>query len=565
MIFIPDEERLKADFVYFVACLWHYLDLPTPTPTQIDIAKFLSRGPKRRMVQAFRGVGKSWLTAAYVLWRLLRNPNERILVVSASKDRADAFTTFVKRLITDVAWLAHLKPDPLKGQRDSMVAFDVGPSEPHQAPSVRSVGITGQMTGGRATIIVADDIETPKNSLTLLMRERLGELVKEFDAVLSPGGEIVYLGTPQCEESVYNKLPERGYTTRIWPARSPDAKWCEYYGDKMTQWLRTLTESTPEGHSLDPQRFTDDDLLERELSYGRSGFALQFMLDTRLSDAMKYPLKLADLMVMPLAGLLAPLKVQWGSGADQRLELPSVGLKGDRLHRPMFQHKDFVEYTGSVMFIDPSGRGADETAYVVVKILNSTLYLTAAGGFTDGYSDDVLDELGRIAHRECVNLVLVEPNFGDGMFLRLLQPHLLKHHKCKLEEAERAAGQKERRIIDTLEPVLNQHRLVVAESVVKADLLVEDPSRQLLYQLTRVTKERDALKHDDRLDALAGAVAYWNEQLSRSQEQAFEHNREKLLKDELKRFRQHVVNTDALRRSLQGKRKVSPRKAFSLA
>lgn len=541
MIIAVDEDQLRADFVYFVGCLWNFLDLPLPTPTQRDISRFLALGPKRRMVQAFRGVGKSWLTAAYVLWRLLRNANERILVVSASKDRADAFTTFLKRLIHDVQWLAHLKPDPLKGQRDSMVAFDVGPSDPHQAPSVRSVGITGQMTGGRATIIVADDIETPKNSLTLLMRERLGELIKEFDAVLSPGGEIVYLGTPQCEESVYNKLPERGYTVRIWPARSPDAKWKEYYGDKLTQWLKGLVEKTQEGKSLDPQRFGDDDLVERELSYGRSGFALQFQLDTRLSDALKYPLKLSDLMVMPLAGSMAPLKVQWGSGPEQILQLPSVGLKGDHLHRPIFVHKDFVEFTGSVMFIDPSGRGADETAYVVVKILNSTLYLTAAGGFTDGYSDDVLDELGKVAAREKVNLVLVEPNFGDGMFLKLFQPWLLKHHKCKLEEADRASVQKEKRIIDTLEPILNQHRLVVAESVVKADLLVDEPARQLLYQLTRLTRERDALKHDDRLDALAGAVAYWVSQLARSQEQAFEQNKEKLLQAELKRFRQHVV------------------------
>ncbi|MDE3021842.1 MAG: phage terminase large subunit [Pseudomonadota bacterium] len=173
-------KRIKSDFRIFLWLVWRHLDLPTPSDLQLDIAGYLQSGPKRRMVQAFRGIGKSWLTAAYVLWRLYVNPNERILVVSASKDRSEAFSVFVKRLIEEMPLLHHLRPDPDKGQRDSVLAFDVGPSAAHQAPSVRSVGITGQLTGGRATIIVADDVEVPKNSLTQTMRDRLAESVKEF-------------------------------------------------------------------------------------------------------------------------------------------------------------------------------------------------------------------------------------------------------------------------------------------------------------------------------------------------------------------------------------------------
>jgi hypothetical protein len=529
-----DHDPRLVRFKFFCAALWHTLNLPEPTDAQYDIAEFLEKGPKRRMVQAFRGVGKSWLTAAYVLWRLYLNPNERILVVSASKDRADSFSVFVKRLIEQTDFLMHLKPDPLKGQRDSVVAFDVGPSDPHQAPSVRSVGITGQMTGGRATIIVADDIETPKNSMTLLMRDRLGELVKEFDAVLTPGGEIIYLGTPQCEESVYNKLPERGYTVRIWPARYPDRVWLAAYGDKLSDRFKGLCLKGGTG-STDPKRFNSKDLDEREASYGRSGFALQFMLDTRLSDALKYPLKLADFIVVESDLQRAPLSISWGSGENQRTEIPCVGMKGDRWNAPLNMHKDFDDYTGAVMFIDPSGRGKDETAYAVVKILNSTLYLVASGGYTEGYTDEVLVALAKVAKRHSVNVVQVEPNFGDGMFLRLFQPHLLAHHKCLLEESERATSQKEKRIIETLEPVLNQHRLVVSSDVIRTDLL-SDPHMQLFYQLSRITGDKDSLRHDDRLDALAGAVGYWTSQLARSQESALSANINKLQQKELKRF-----------------------------
>jgi hypothetical protein len=345
------------------------------------------------MVQAFRGIGKSWITAAYVIWRLLKNFNERILVVSASKDRADAFSVFVKRLIEEITELHILRPG--RDQRDSNLAFDVGPSAPHQSPSVRSVGITGQLTGGRASIIIADDVEVPKNSLTQTQREKLSEGVKEFDAILMSSAdlasmgmqesEVIYLGTPQTEMSLYNSLPERGYHIRIWPARFKQ-KVFDRHGEKLAPVLRKMLDEKPEllkdcggrGAPTDPQRFSDLDLLERETSYGISGAALQFMLDTSVSDATatRSSSPTSSSWVNPE---LAPVKVAWGSAPEQIISgLPVVGLSGDRLHRPMFVAKDFMPYTGIVMAIDPSGRGGDELAYAVIAMLNGYLYVLAA-------------------------------------------------------------------------------------------------------------------------------------------------------------------------------------------
>ena len=90
--------------------------------------------------------------------------------------------------------------------------------------------------------------------------------------------------------------------------------------------------------------------MEREASYGRSGFALQFMLDTSLSDVNMYPLKLNDLMVM--SGIdswdEAPGKVQWASGIDQVKaldpELPNVGLKGDYYVAPMHFSSEYYPF-----------------------------------------------------------------------------------------------------------------------------------------------------------------------------------------------------------------------------
>lgn len=536
---IDQSDPVLADFRNFLFLMWKFLRLPVPTEVQYDIALYLQHGPRRRMIEAFRGVGKSWITAAFVLWLLLRDPNERILVVSASKERADAFSTFVKRVIAEWDLLASLRPE--QGMRDSNIAFDVGGSDAHQAPSVRSVGITGQLTGGRATVIVPDDIETPKNSLTTTMRERLAELVKEFDAVLTPGGQIVYLGTPQTEMSIYNTLPSRGYDVRIWPSRFP--KNASMYADKLAPLIADKLAADPSliGKPTDAMRFTDIDLMEREASYGRSGFALQFQLDTSMSDANRYPLKLADLMVMGLSPQMAPVKVAWGSAPEQlHLGVPIVGLTGDRWYRPMFTSAEFTDYQGCVLAIDPSGRGGDKTGYAVIAMCNGFLYVLEAGGLDGGYSDPTLQMLADIAKRNAVKFIIVESNFGDGMFTKLLTPFLTRTYPCTTEEI-RSSAQKEKRIIDTLEPVCNQHRLIFSEKVVQQDAEVDEVKHQLFYQFTRITKDRGALSNDDALDALAMAVAYWVETMDKDVNKSIEEHKAALLDKALEDFMGQVI------------------------
>lgn len=537
---VPDD---FADFRKVLFLVWAFLKLPAPTFIQYDIANYLQHGPRRKLIEAFRGIGKSWITAAYVCWRLRLNPQLNILVVSASKERADNFSTFALRLIHEMPVFQCLMPHA--GQRESKVAFDVGPAEPDHAPSVKSVGITGQLTGSRAHIIIPDDIEVPGNSQTQAMRDKLAEQVKEFDAIIHPGGEIAYLGTPQCEQSIYNTLPQRGYAKRIWPAEYPNEKWQKANGEDLAPavLLHLAHDPSLAGKPADPRRFDEDDLAERKLSYGRSGYALQYMLDTSLSDADRYPLKLSDLIVMDLDRELAPEKLVWA--ADPSLvvpEVPCVGLNGDRYYRPFRVIGDMLPYTGSVMAIDPSGRGKDETSFAVVNMLSGYLFLMAAGGVRGGYSEDTLLALARLAKVWRVNNILVESNFGDGMFTELLKPHLMRTYQVGVEEV-RSSAQKERRIIDTLEPVMNGHKLVVNRVVIQADynwakdLPPEQALKyQLFYQMSRITKDRGALAQDDRLDAVAMAVAYWVKAMGQDVDVKARERQGKLLQRELDAF-----------------------------
>ena len=157
------DNRVK-NFKNFLYLCWRHLNLPEPTPIQYDIADYLQSPDKRLVIEAFRGVGKSWITSAFVCHQLLLNPQRNILVVSASKSRADDFSTFTQRLIGEMPMLQHLQPR--NNQRQSKVSFDVAPATASHAPSVKSMGITGQLTGSRADLIIADDVESANNSQT---------------------------------------------------------------------------------------------------------------------------------------------------------------------------------------------------------------------------------------------------------------------------------------------------------------------------------------------------------------------------------------------------------------
>jgi len=580
------EDPVLADFRNMAYLVWQHLALPAPTPAQYDIAYFLQHGwagygidpqgnhrewfgpeevePDRAgwtrlhepnplgredVLEAFRGIGKSYLTSAYVLWRLERNPyDEKVLVVSASGTKAKEFVSMTKTLLNTMDRFAHLRPR--EDQRDTAYAFDVNGASISQSPSVKAAGITGQITGSRATLIIADDIEVTDNSRTVEARERLLHKTNEFSAIKVTGrADVIGLGTPQTEESIYTKLiKDQGFMGWILPARYPmPDKRASYVitreGGYELDCLCPRARAVDQNPSLawkptDPDRFNEMELLNRE-SKGRAYFALQFQLDTSLSDAERYPLKLNDLIVMAVNAFKAPKVVQWGNdsqGKNKRPDLPNFGFTGDSWLGPLFVDPDWVEFEQSVLFVDPSGRGKDETAWAVVKVLNGMLYVTEVDGFA-GDPGEAMLRVATAAKTHNVATIQVEPNFAGGVWIAAFQPVLSKVWPpkkpgdtagCAVEEAEWSRNQKEVRIIDTLEPVMTLHRLVVDERVARDSVL--------MYQLTHISREKGCLTHDDRVDALAGAVSYLQSSLMQDVDEAVAAMREAEEDAELERF-----------------------------
>jgi len=365
--------------------------------------------------------------------------------------------------------------------------------------------------------------------MTELMREKLLQLCTEAESILTPKNDsrIMYLGTPQTVFTVYRKLAERSYRPFVWPARYPK-KLSHYEGLIAPQLQEDIDGGAEINTCTDPDRFNEDDLIEREASMGRSNFMLQFMLDTSLSDAEKFPLKMADLIVTAVNPTEAPDNCIWCSDpANVIKDLPTVGLPGDYFYSPMQLQGEWTPYTETICSVDPSGRGSDETTAAYISQKNGFLYLHEMRAYRDGYSDNTLLDILRGCKKYNTSTLLIESNFGDGIVAELFKKHIQQTKQQIFIEETRANVRKEDRIIDSLEPILNQHKLICNRSVIDWDYNSNPdaaPEERLLYmlfyQMSRMCREKGAVKHDDRLDCLAQGVKYFTDALSISANQA---------------------------------------------
>ena len=182
---------------------------------------------------------------------------------------------------------------------------------------------------------------------------------------------------------------------------------------------------------------------------------------------------------------------------------------------------EWAEFDETICSVDPSGRGTDETAACYLSQKNGIIYLHEVRAYRDGYSDTTLLDILKGCKKYGVTSLVIETNFGDGIVSELFKKHLIQTKQNIDIEEIRANVRKEDRIIDSLEPVLNQHRLVVDRAVIDWDYTSNKDSApesrllyMLFYQMSRMCRQKGAVKHDDRLDCLAQGVKYFTDALS---------------------------------------------------
>ena len=525
------------------------------TEIQEDIAAYMQNGPRLRMVMAQRGEAKSTLAALYAVWRILQRPATRVLIVSAGEDQASEVATLVVRLIQTWDILECFRPDRMAGDRTSTSAFDVHYSLKglDKSPSVACVGITSNLPGKRADLLIPDDIESNKNGLSATQRAQLLHLTKEFSSICTHG-DILYLGTPQSKDSVYNTLQGRGFEIRIWPGRYPTEAEEERYAGRLAPIVLERMRANPElrrgggldgtrGHPTDPQRYTDAELIEKELDKGPEDFQLQYMLDTSLVDAMRQQLRLSDLIVANFSPDLLPEVVAWQAAAKYEVELgPDFPVTLAKMYYAAPTDSHFVAPKDVFMYIDPAGGGADEIGVGVACALGPFIHVLDGAGLKGGLTEENEKELCDIVRRNKVSRIKVESNMGHGLFEINLRAVLNAtddlQHLSQCITGEYSTGQKEKRIIDSLVSPMQRHRVIMHKQVFESDRKYGKQHSfearsgfSLWFQIANITTDRNSLPHDDRVEAVAGAVREFKNVLEQDAHKAAEKRKEELHKE----------------------------------
>lgn len=515
------------DFADFAADGMAFLGFPL-TWEQADIADFMANGPQYRMVMAQRGEAKSTLAALYAVWRIIQRPSTRVLIVSGGEKQASEVAFLVIRIITTWDILEYLRPDKSAGDRDSNEAFDVhwALKGVDKSPSVACVGITANLPGKRADLLIPDDIETPKNSYTVTMREQLLQLTKEFTSI-NTHGDILYLGTPQTKDSVYNSLPARGYTIRVWPGRYPTPEETEKYGDRLAPSIAARLAADPSlatgggidgtrGKPTDPDRFDEEELVKKEIDKGPEDFQLQHMLDTSLSDAMRRQLKLSNFLVANFDWDNVPEVVAYLADNRHLVQLPQdFAVPGAKLYHPAPTDCTFRKPADVAMFIDPAGGGGDELTWAIGSAVGPWIHVFEVNGRGGGLTEQNEARLRQAITTYGVTRIRCESNMGHGTFEISLRAMLREHGLGHVGvTGEYSVGQKERRIINRLQSPSARHRIVLHKGVFDADVearALYSPEKRkqysVFYQIENITTDHNSIPKDDRVEAMAGVVS----------------------------------------------------------
>lgn len=515
-------QEMVDDFRNHLWACFKYLGLGEPTLLQYAMADIMQNGPKDFQLQAGRGAGKSVLNACFASWRLLINPDRTIMVISATTLRAINFISQVRQILEVVPYCNHLKPKEF--DKDSAFGFNIGCRTVFgQDLSCYARGITGQITGSHADDIIVDDVEIEENADTPAAREKLLNKLAELEQIRNntSDGCLRILGTYQSTDSVYLKLAN-AYPIIKFPAVMPNP---DVPGeiDNCADYILKLELEV--GESTQPERFPIDVLKSREAKIGPRLFSLHYKLDPTLSDRAKYPLKVEDLIVIDVNPELFPEKITWEKRTPKK-QIESFGISGDLLYEPQWISPNFIPYMQTAMFIDPSGRGADETAICIASFVNGYIVIHELLGLQGGYEEVLLRKIAKLTYQYNLNLIRVESNFGDAMYCNLLRPIVSEICGQVAIEDFRVSGHKEGRIIRILEPIMAVHKLIFNTKAIK------DSETQ--KQITRITDRRGSLKHDDRVDILSSAVAYWQDSLSIDADSQIAKNKKDEYKQQIK-------------------------------
>ena len=154
----------------------------------------------RVQIMAPRCSAKSTVMAiAYPLWRIGRNPNEKIKIICATTDKAKEVVEAISSYILQDKLYHKVFPHvvPAKPRNWTKQKITVKRDIISRDATVEALGITCAAAGGRATLLIGDDVVDPSSTVTSGLRKEVKDrFYNVFMNMLEPqGSQVVYICT----------------------------------------------------------------------------------------------------------------------------------------------------------------------------------------------------------------------------------------------------------------------------------------------------------------------------------------------------------------------------------
>ena len=420
------------------------------------IADWLERNQNkpRKILQAFRHIGKSYILCCYVAWKLLTDPNYTCIIVSAKKNLAMRNSMMIRSIIESNPLTQHLKSDLYSWQASQ---FTVERDSIQLNPSVTCTSLISSFTGMHSDEIIGDDIEVSTNVQTLDARNMIKDRTMEFGKISK---RILLVGTPHHEDTIYRHCKSVGYDKELkLPVYNKDSElaWKDHPDGMFTwDWLERQKRESTEGD------FKSQFLLVPAKTY-------EALIDIDKIGVYDKEFTYQHLP-QPMGGYIPIVRI--GERQIQRMVCawdPATGLRG----------RD-----ASVLAI--TARDTEGVVYV-----HDTIELSGA---VNKEFDQQCDEIITACDKYKIGHIYLEENFSVTLKTELKRK-VLERKKKIVVMSEFRNSNKLNFMAQTLEPIIKVGKLRIHQRVKDAG--------HFLAQL----EEFPYQKHDDFIDAASMAIS----------------------------------------------------------
>lgn len=429
---------------------------------------------------------KSALAAYWGVQSLIKDPTKRILYISSTANLAQKQLKFMKDILTSercrMLWPEMVHKEEAKReqwtQREISLDHPLRKEWAIRDPSIFTAGLTTNIVGMHADIIIMDDVVVYTNAYNEDLREKTLQQFGHLSSIAGAEPTIKVVGTRYHPNDLYNNMlgmevnthdemgnivsTEQLYDVKEWPV--------ENIGDGTGEFIWPRSKS-PDGKWFG---FNAQILAEKRESYKNNltHFRAQYYNDPHDVDS-------------------SPIKKDYFQYYDRK-------FLTHQNYRWVFKQEP-LNVTASVDFAFTIGKRSDYTAIVVVGADNhGNYYILDIDRFRSEHPSEYFKRIIKLHEKWGFRKIRAEVNVAQQPLVRDFQENYIRKYGLSLSVDEhrptRWSGAKEERILAVLEPKYANrqiwHYVGGYCQTLEEELIYANPA------------------HDDCKDALASAIDF---------------------------------------------------------